>query len=41
MKKKKRRAAIGVVAWRLKATKVNAARTMLANKHSGAMRQNV
>jgi hypothetical protein len=41
MKKKNRMAAIGVVAWRRKATKVNNARTTLANRHSAAARQNV
>ena|SRR6267154_4339520 len=41
MKKKKRRAAIAVVAWRRKATKVNTARAMLANKQSAAARQNL
>jgi hypothetical protein len=41
MKKKKSRAAIEVVAWRRKATKVNTAITMLANKQSAAARQNL
>lgn len=41
MKKKKRRAAIAVVAWRRKATKANTARAMPANKHCAAARQNL
>lgn len=40
MNKKKRRAAVTVVTWRRKATKVNTARTMPTNKQSVAVRQN-
>ena len=38
MKTKKRRAAVVVVAWRRKDTKINTARAMLANKKSAAVR---
>jgi len=41
MKKKKRRAAVTVVAWRRNAIKVNKPRPMLADKHSAAIRENL
>jgi hypothetical protein len=40
MKMKKRKAAVGVVAWRRKPANVNTARAMLANKQSAPVRQN-